>query len=92
MTQEYQLKFKTAADILERERDSTIKEWLTRVNLVAELTDIPLSDAHRTSHLPKLFEDLLYRFDVTGMPIRSFPTPQPRTATCGLCRATLLPC
>jgi hypothetical protein len=55
------LKFKTVADILERERDSTIKEWLTQVNLVAELTNIPLSDAHRTSHLPKLFDDLLYR-------------------------------
>jgi len=65
-TQEYQLKFKTVADILERERDSTIKEWLTRVNLVAELTNIPLSDAHRTSHLPKLFDDLLYRLRRDG--------------------------
>jgi hypothetical protein len=66
MTQEYQLKFKTVADILERKRDSTIKEWLTRVNLVVELTNIPLSDAHRTSHLPKLFDDLLYRLRREG--------------------------
>jgi hypothetical protein len=60
------LKFKTVADILERERDSTIKEWLTRVKLVAELTNIPLSDAHRTSHLPKLFDDLVYRLRRDG--------------------------
>ena len=57
-------KVKTAvsvAFILERERDSTINEWLKRVNLVAELTKIPLSDANRTGHLPKLFDDLLSR-------------------------------
>lgn len=60
------MKFKTVADILERERDSTIKDWLTRVKLVAELTNIPLSDANRTSHLPKLFDDLLYRLRRDG--------------------------
>jgi len=54
------------ADILDRERDATIKEWLTRVKLVAELTSIPLSDAHRMSHLPKLFDDLLYRLRRDG--------------------------
>jgi hypothetical protein len=31
------------------------------VNLVPGLIDIPLSDADRTRHLPKLFEDVLYR-------------------------------
>jgi hypothetical protein len=51
---------------LDRERDATIKEWLTRVKLVAELTSIPLSDAHRMSHLPKLFDDLLYRLRRDG--------------------------
>jgi hypothetical protein len=51
----------SVAFILERERDSTIKEWLKRVNLVADLTNIPLSDANRTGHLPKLFDDLLSR-------------------------------
>jgi hypothetical protein len=58
-----QTRVKTAdvAFILERERDSTIKEWLKRVNLVADLTYIPLSDANRTGHLPKLFDDLVYR-------------------------------
>jgi hypothetical protein len=49
------------ADILERELEPTIKEWLRRVNLVPELTDIPLSDADRTGHLPKLYDDLISR-------------------------------
>jgi hypothetical protein len=55
------MKTASIAFILERERDSTIKEWLKRVNLVADITNIPLSDANRTYHLPKLFDDLLSR-------------------------------
>ena len=51
----------SVADILEREVGPTIKEWLRRVNLVPELTDTPLSDADRTSHLPKLYFDLVSR-------------------------------
>jgi hypothetical protein len=51
----------SVADILERELKPMIKEWLRRVNLVPELTDIPLSDADRTSHLPKLYYDLISR-------------------------------
>jgi hypothetical protein len=51
----------SVASILERERDSTIKEWLKQANLVTELTNIPLSDANRTGHLPKLFDDLISR-------------------------------
>jgi hypothetical protein len=51
----------SVADILERELEPTIKEWLRRVNLVPELTNIPLSDADRTGHLPKLYFDLISR-------------------------------
>ena len=51
----------SAADILETELEPTIKEWLRRVNLIPELTDIPLSDADRTGHLPKLYYDLISR-------------------------------
>jgi hypothetical protein len=54
-------KVASVADILEREIEPTIKEWLRRVNLVPELTDIPLSDADRTGHLPKLYFDLISR-------------------------------
>jgi len=51
----------SVADILERELQPTITEWLRRVNLVPELTDIPLSDADRTGHLPRLYFDLISR-------------------------------
>jgi len=51
----------SVASILERELALTVREWLRRVNLVPELTDIPLSDADRTSHLPKLYSDLISR-------------------------------
>jgi hypothetical protein len=44
----------SVAVILERELNSTIKEWLERVSLVPDLTSIPLSDADRTLYLPKL--------------------------------------
>jgi len=51
----------SVADVLEREVEPTIKEWLRRVNLVPELTHIPLSDKDRTGHLPKLYFDLIAR-------------------------------
>jgi hypothetical protein len=57
-------KLKTAvsvANILERELEPTIKDWLLRVNLVPALTKVPLSDADRTAHLPKLYFDLILR-------------------------------
>ncbi len=56
-----QQKLKSVATILERELEPTIKEWLRRVNLVPELTDVPLSDVDRTDHLPKLYADLICR-------------------------------
>jgi hypothetical protein len=61
-------KLASVADILERECGPTIKDWLRRVNLVPDLTCIPLSDADRTGHLPKLFHDLIYRLRLTNAP------------------------
>jgi hypothetical protein len=49
------------ADILERGLEPMIREWLRRVNLVPELTVIPLSDEDRAGHLPKLYHDLISR-------------------------------
>ena len=54
-------KVESVATILERELQPTIREWLRRVNMVPELTRIPLSDADRTRHLPKLFDDVICR-------------------------------
>lgn len=66
------LKLARVADILEREVQSMAKDWLRRVNLVPELTDIPLNDADRTGHLPNLYRDLISRLrraTDTGSPI-----------------------
>jgi len=71
------LKLARVADILEREVEPMTKEWLRRVNLVPELTDIPLSDADRTSHLPNLYRDLISRLRLaadTQLPISVAPT------------------
>jgi hypothetical protein len=54
-------KISGVADILERELGPTVKEWLRRVNLVPDLTNVGLSDADRTGHLPKLYRDLIVR-------------------------------
>jgi hypothetical protein len=51
----------SVAAMLEREIGPIIKEWLRRVNLLPELTAIPLSDGGRSAHLPKLFHDLACR-------------------------------
>ena len=61
MKMKVKLESGSVAAILGRELEPTIKEWLRRVNLVPELTDIPLSDADRTGHLPKLYADLISR-------------------------------
>jgi hypothetical protein len=54
-------KAESVADILEQELLPTIKEWLKRVNLVPDITSVPLTDDERTGHLPKLFHDLISR-------------------------------
>src|SRR5260370_37459205 len=65
-------KARSVADVLERELDLTVKEWLRRVNLVPELIQIPLNDEERAGHLPKLFHDLTCRLRLaedTDLPI-----------------------
>jgi RsbT co-antagonist protein rsbRD N-terminal domain len=51
----------SVADILERDLDSIIQEWLLRVNKEPELTAIPLSFEDRTGHLPQLLRDVIVR-------------------------------
>ena len=66
------LKLARVADILEREVEPMTKEWLRRVNLVPELTEIPLSNADRICHLPNLYRDLIFRLRLatdTKLPI-----------------------
>lgn len=49
------------ATILERDSNITVANWLARVKRETELTVIPLSDEHRTGHLPRLLEELVLR-------------------------------
>jgi hypothetical protein len=49
------------ADILERDLDSVIKEWLERVEKEPDLISIPLNYEERTGHLPQLLRDVIVR-------------------------------
>lgn len=49
------------AAILDRDADTTIQNWLSRVEQTEELTALPLSFQERTGHLPRLIRDLVRR-------------------------------
>ncbi len=51
----------SVADILERELENVIVDWLTRVEQERDLTCIPLSFEERTGHLPHLLHDVIAR-------------------------------
>src|ERR1700676_4397820 len=62
----------TVADILERDLDDVIQEWLIRVEKEPELTAVPLNYEDRTGHLPQLLRDVIVRLrldDGTKAPI-----------------------
>ena len=49
------------ADILERELDATIKEWMGLVEKDPDLASIQLNFEERTGYLPKLLHDVIAR-------------------------------
>jgi hypothetical protein len=51
----------SVADILERELQNVIADWLARVDEEPDLKSIPLSFDERTGHLPQLLHDVLAR-------------------------------
>src|ERR1700720_2943359 len=51
----------SVADILERELQTVIVDWLARVDQEPDLTCIPLSFEDRTGHLPHLLHDVIVR-------------------------------
>lgn len=51
----------SVADVLEREMDHLIHDWLMLVEKQEDLMAIPLSREARTGHLPKLLGDVLVR-------------------------------
>jgi DNA-binding response OmpR family regulator len=51
----------TVAAILEQETQSTISDWLLRVELEPEIITVRLDNEARSAHLPQLFSDLVTR-------------------------------
>ena len=51
----------SVANILERELESVITNWLSRVEREPDLRRIPLSFADRTGHLPALLHEVIAR-------------------------------
>jgi DNA-binding response OmpR family regulator len=51
----------SVASILEHDLNATIQDWMALVEQNEELTCIPLSFESRTSHLPGLMADLIFR-------------------------------
>jgi RsbT co-antagonist protein rsbRD N-terminal domain len=51
----------SVADILERELQSVIDDWLARVEEESDLKCIPLNFEERTGHLPHLLHDVIAR-------------------------------
>ncbi len=51
----------SVADILERELQSVIEDWLARVEQEPDLKCIPLNFEERTGHLPHLLHDVIGR-------------------------------
>jgi len=51
----------SVADILERELQTVIVEWLARVEQEPDLKCVPLNFEERTGHLPRLLHDVIAR-------------------------------
>jgi hypothetical protein len=51
----------TVADIIERELQSVITDWLDRVEQEPDLKCVPLNFEERTGHLPHLLHDVIAR-------------------------------
>ena len=61
---------KSVADILERELQPVIVDWLSRVGQTPELTCVPLSFEERAGHLSQLLQDVIVRLRGGGTKAR----------------------
>jgi DNA-binding response OmpR family regulator len=73
------------ATILEQNTQSTIDEWLMRVELEPHIISIPLTAAERCAYLPSLFQDLVTRLR-NPLPLGTRALVSPAAATHGLLR------
>ena len=73
------------ATILEQSAQSTIDDWLLRVELEPNIIDIPLGVEERCAHLPQLFSDLVSRLR-NPLPLGTRALVSPSAASHGLMR------
>jgi hypothetical protein len=81
----------SVADILERELQTVIQEWLMRVEQEPDLTRIPLNFEERTGHLPHLLHDVISRLRLEQGQKHRFPRPRPTMGICVAGKATRSP-
>jgi CheY-like chemotaxis protein len=73
------------ATILEQGTQSTIEDWLLRVELEPRVIDVALSVEKRCAHLPQLFRDLVFRLR-NPLPLGTRALMSPSAASHGLLR------
>ena len=73
------------ATILEHYRQSTIDDWLLRVEVEPHLISVPLTPEERCAHLPQLFKDLIARLR-NPLHLGAHALVSPAAATHGLLR------
>jgi CheY-like chemotaxis protein len=75
----------TLAQILEAETQSTIADWIRRVNLEPSVVSVFLSPDDRTAHLPRLFHDLVMRLRIP-LPLGTRALVSPSAVAHGIAR------
>jgi hypothetical protein len=73
------------AQILEAETQSTIADWIRRVNLEPSVVSVFLSPDDRTAHLPRLFHDLVMRLRIP-LPLGTRALVSPSAVAHGIAR------
>jgi DNA-binding response OmpR family regulator len=73
------------ATILEQDTQSTIDDWLMRVELEPQIFAVPLSAEERCAHLPQLFRDVVFRLR-NPLPLGTRAHASPSAASHGLSR------
>jgi DNA-binding response OmpR family regulator len=77
----------SVASILEQSMQATIQDWLLRVELEPEIITVRLDYEKRTSYLPKMFQDLVYRLR-NPLPLGTRAQPSAEAANHGRTRRT----
>jgi DNA-binding response OmpR family regulator len=73
------------ATILEQSTQSTIEDWLFRVESEPHIIGVPLDAEERCAHLPQLFRDLVFRLR-NPLPLGTRALVSPSAASHGLLR------